>query len=85
MRGTSSHVKRERQDVNVWKTIRKRWGVFKDRTRFVVAYWKRIQDWKDVWCDDYPLKDFFTAFFSFAAYKDAWLVDVWEVMGAQAL
>ena len=34
--------------------------------------------WKDKWCGDMPLRDFFPNLYSIGSSKDAWVSNVWD-------
>jgi hypothetical protein len=59
----------------VWKYITRRWGVFSRFIIYEVGNGSKIQFWRDVWCEDQPLKDAFPELLSTTRCKEAWVVD----------
>ena len=56
-KGWCSQVGREGYGFGVWKSIMKRWGIFKAKTRFEVGHGRRIKCWYEDWMMFERLKD----------------------------
>ena len=73
-----SKVVRKWHGVGVWKAIRGRWEMFKTRTGFIVGFGNGVKFWKDKWCEDSSLREFFPKLYSIASSKDVWVNDLWD-------
>ncbi|KAG2723320.1 hypothetical protein I3760_02G165000 [Carya illinoinensis] len=61
--------------VGIWKHIRRGWGVFANRTRFLVGEGTGIKFWRDIWCGEAALKDAFPTVFHVACEPEASVAD----------
>ena len=76
--GWSSKEVRGVYGMGLWKTLRKKWEVVKNRLFFVVGNWQKVKFWKDIWCGDELLCVSFPSLFALAVFKDVWVKDVWR-------
>ena len=44
---------------------------------------RRVKFWKDKWCGNFALCDFFPSLYALAASKEAWLVELWDSSGEE--
>ncbi|KAG2688934.1 hypothetical protein I3760_09G116400 [Carya illinoinensis] len=70
--------------VGIWKHIRRGWGAFANRTRFLVGEGTGIKFWKDIWCGEMALKDAFPTVFRVACDPKALVADFLVRSGDQA-
>ena len=45
---------------------------------FSVGYGRRVRFWEDRWCSDDTLSLPFPSLFALAAFKEEWVVEVWD-------
>ncbi|RVX16265.1 putative ribonuclease H protein [Vitis vinifera] len=67
-----------RNEVGLWKAIRKKWGLFDGKVAFHLGNGQRVKFWKDKWCGDGPLCESFPSLFSMSMSKNAWVSEVWN-------
>ena len=67
--------------VGMCKAIRNEWKGIKSRSCFTIGNERRVEFWKDLWCNDLPLKNVFLNLFYIASNKDGWVVKAWGQVG----
>lgn len=65
--------------VGMWKSIKHKWEIIKGRSRFLLGNGRKVQFWKDLWCEDQTLEEVFPNVFSFIYNKEEWVVEAREV------
>ena len=69
---------RDGYGVGVWKAIKDEWEGIKSKSYFSIRNRKKFKFWKDLWCEDLTLEEAFPNIFSFASYKNGWVLATWE-------
>ena len=74
---------REGFGVGFWKEIRKEGSLLQNKVVFSMGDGRRVKFWKDKWCGNFALCDFFPSLYALAASKEAWLVELWDSSGEE--
>ncbi|RVW49225.1 hypothetical protein CK203_073275 [Vitis vinifera] len=69
--------------VGFWKEIRKEGSLLQNKVVFSMGDGRRVKFWKDKWCGNFALCDFFPSLYALAASKEAWLVELWDSSGEE--
>ena len=76
--GWCSREVREAHGVELWKEIRMDWELVDTRISFSVGNGRRVRFWRDRWCGDSPLCEFFPSLFALPIEKEAWVAEAWD-------
>ena len=55
------------------------WNIVAGRLSFAVGSGRRVPFWRDKWCGKEPLSVAFPSSYIIAAYKDAFITNVWSL------
>ncbi|KAL6342854.1 hypothetical protein AAG906_016873 [Vitis piasezkii] len=70
---------RIRKRLALWK--RKEGSLMFKNIAFLVGDGRRVRFWKDNWCGNKTLCDFFPSLYALVDSKDAWVADCWDSLG----
>ncbi|RVX10737.1 Transposon TX1 uncharacterized 149 kDa protein [Vitis vinifera] len=76
---------REGFGVGLWKDIRKEGALLQNKVVFSMGNGRRVKFWKDNWCGNFTLCNFFPSLYAFASYKEAWLEELWDHLGEEGV
>ena len=81
--GWSTREVREVYEVGLWKEIRKEGSLMFKKIAFLLGDGRRVRFWKDNWCRNKTLCDFFPSLYALVDSKDAWVADCWDSLGEE--
>ena len=67
--------------VGLWKAIRGYWDLIGNNMVYSVGNGRKVRFWKDRWCGDNSLYNYFPSLFSISLAKEAWVEDMWSHFG----
>ena len=74
---------REGFGVGFWKEIKEEGSLLQNEVVFSMGDGRRVKSWKDKWCGNIALCDSFPSLYAVAAFKEAWLVELWDSSGEE--
>lgn len=64
--------------MDLWKEIRKEWGILHSNTCFGVGAGKKLRFWGYCWCGEEALRVMFPPLYELAVDKEDSVADVWD-------
>ena len=76
---------REGFGVGFWKEIVKEGSLLQNKVVFSVGNGRNVKFWKDNWYGNFALCNSFSSLYTFASYKEAWLVELRDPLGEEGV